>query len=121
LLDNPSAGRIGRAARKVDATAVEFDEEQPIEATQRDRLDGEKVAGEHARGLLAEELCPARPGTPGCRPEATGKQGTSHVARRNAQPELQQFARDPRVAPMWVLAREARHELSHPTVRGRTA
>jgi hypothetical protein len=31
----------------------EFDEEEHVEAVQRDCFDGEEVAGQHARGLLA--------------------------------------------------------------------
>src|SRR5512133_3045643 len=60
LLGDPVAGRVGRAARQVDASAVELDEEQDVEATERDRVDDEEVAGDHARGLLAEEVAPAR-------------------------------------------------------------
>jgi hypothetical protein len=40
----------------VDAAPFEFDEEEHVEAVQRERLDGEEVAGEHAGGLLAEEF-----------------------------------------------------------------
>jgi hypothetical protein len=61
LLGDPIAGRVGRAARQVDASALELDEEQDVEATERDRLDGEEVAGDRARGLLAEDVAPAPP------------------------------------------------------------
>jgi hypothetical protein len=37
----------------MDAPAFEFDEEEHVEAAQGDRFNGEEVAGEHARGLLA--------------------------------------------------------------------
>src|SRR6266516_2445587 len=60
LLGDPAAGRVGRAAGQVDVAAFELDEEQDVEATERDRLDGEEVAGDHARGLPMEELAPAR-------------------------------------------------------------
>jgi hypothetical protein len=39
----------------VDAAAAKFDEEEDVEATQGDRLDGEEVTGEHARGRLAKK------------------------------------------------------------------
>jgi hypothetical protein len=55
----PPVGLVVQPARW-DAAATEFDEEQHVEATKRDRLDGEEVTGEHARGLLAEEGAPAR-------------------------------------------------------------
>jgi hypothetical protein len=54
LLRDPSAGRVAGAAREVNAAAPELDEEQDVEAAERDRLDGEEVAGEHARRLLAD-------------------------------------------------------------------
>jgi hypothetical protein len=60
LLGHPGAGRVGCAASQVDAAAVELDEEEHVEAAERDRFDGEEVAGDHARGLLAEEVPPAR-------------------------------------------------------------
>jgi hypothetical protein len=121
LLGDPGAGRIGRAAREVDAAALEFDEEEHVEAAQRDRLDGEEVAGEHAGGLLVEEFAPAWARAPGRGPKPVGKQDAPDRARRDAQAELAQLAGDPRVAPAWVLAGEAQHELSHPALDWRTA
>src|SRR5438093_13232579 len=56
------------------AAACECDEEEHVEATQRDRLDGEKVAGKHARGLLAQELSPAWARAPRRRPGAGNQQ-----------------------------------------------
>jgi len=41
------------AAGEVDAAALEFDEEEHVEATDGDRLDGEEIAGKHAGRLLA--------------------------------------------------------------------
>src|SRR6266516_7023282 len=55
------------------------------------------------------------------RPKTVGKQDAPDRARRDTQAELQQLAGDPRVAPAWVLAREAQHELSHPALDWRTA
>jgi hypothetical protein len=57
----------------------------------------------------------------GAGPKTVGKQDPPDRARRHTQAELQQLAGDPRVAPTWVLTREAEHELSHPTVGRRTA
>ncbi len=55
MLHDPGSGRVRRATGEVDAPAAELDEEEDVESTRRDCLDGEKVAGEHARGLLAKE------------------------------------------------------------------
>jgi hypothetical protein len=60
LLGDPGAGGVGRAAGQVDVAAFELDEEQDVEATERDCLDGEGVAGDHARGLPMEEFAPPR-------------------------------------------------------------
>jgi len=42
------------------------------------------------------------------------------VLGETRRPELQQLAGDPRVAPTWVLPREAQYEFSHPIVGRRT-
>jgi hypothetical protein len=89
LLGHPGAGRVGRAARQVDAAAFELDEEQDVKATERDRLDGEEIAREHARGLLAEEVSPVRTLTPPRGLEASCEQQPSHGARRDTAAELQ--------------------------------
>src|ERR687888_1668082 len=64
LLGHPGTGRVGRAAGQVDAAAFELDEEEHVEAAQREPLGGEEIAGEHGRGLLAEKLPPARSRAP---------------------------------------------------------
>jgi hypothetical protein len=48
----------------MDAPAFQLNEEEHVEAAQRERLDGEEIAGEHARRLLAQELPPARARAP---------------------------------------------------------
>jgi hypothetical protein len=62
---------------------------QDVKATERDRLDGEEIAREHARGLLAEEVSPVRDLTPRRRLEASCEQQPSHGARRDTAAELQ--------------------------------
>ena len=121
LLGHRGAARIGGAARQVHAAACEFDAEEQVEAAQRDRLDGEEVAGEHAGGLLAQELRPARPRAPRRRPKPVGKQDAPDRARRDTQAQLQQLAGDPRVAPARVLPCEAQSELADAIIDRRTA
>jgi len=104
-----------------DAAAFELNEEEDVEAAERDRLDGEEIAHKQALGLLAQELPPARARAPRRGPQTVGKQEAPDRARRHAQIELQQLASDPRVAPTRVLAGEAQNELSHPTVDGGAA
>jgi hypothetical protein len=121
LLDDPGAAGIGGAACQVDAAAPELDEKEHVEAAQRERLDGQEIAGEHGGRLLAQEPPPARARTPRRRPRAGGEQDAPDRARRDTQAELEQFAGDPRVAPTWILAREAQDEFSHASVGRRTA
>jgi hypothetical protein len=47
----------------MNAPAAEFDEEEDVEAPQRDRLDGEEVDREHTVGLLAQKRPPREAGT----------------------------------------------------------
>jgi hypothetical protein len=39
----------------VNAAAFEFDEEQDVEAAERERLNSEEITGEHARRLPAKK------------------------------------------------------------------
>src|SRR4029450_6302882 len=84
--------------------AFEFDEEEHVEAAERDRLDGEEIAGEHAGGLQAEELAPAWARAPWRGPKTVGEQDAPDRARGHSQAELVQLAGDPRAAPGWVSA-----------------
>jgi hypothetical protein len=70
----------------VNSAAFEFDEEEHVEAAQRDRLDREEIAGEHARGLLAQELRPARAEASRRGPKTFGKQDAPDRARRHPGP-----------------------------------
>jgi hypothetical protein len=110
LLGYPDTGRVGRSAGQVDAAAFELDEEEHVEAAQRERLDGEEIAGEHARRLLAEEVAPgwARASRRG--PETVGKQDAPDRARRYAQAQFQQLAGDPWIAPIRILPCEPQHQ-----------
>src|SRR5207247_3920786 len=61
VLRNPGAGRVGRAAGDMDATASELDEEDDVVAAQGKRLDGEALTRQDACVLLAQALCAASP------------------------------------------------------------
>jgi hypothetical protein len=111
-LRDPGARRVGGAAGEMDATASELDEEQDIEASQRDRLDGEEVNGEHGVGLLAQEHPPREAGTLASRTEPGLAEDIADGRRRNGQAESVDLAGDPLIAPAWVLARKPEHELS---------
>ena len=103
-------GFVG-AAGEVDAAAVELDEEEDVVAAEAERLDGEEVAGEDARCLLADELAPARSDPPRRRLESRGEQDPPDAAGRDAVTELEQFSSDPLIAPAWVLACQPKNKL----------
>ncbi len=116
LLRNPGAGRVGRAAGDMDATASELDEEEDVVAAQGERLDGEEVARQDACCLLAQELSPAWPAAPRRGRQSRRQQEPPDRARRDAHTQLQQLTRDPRVAPARVLPRQAQDELANATL-----
>jgi hypothetical protein len=97
LLKDPGSGRVRRATGKVDTPAAELDEEQHLEAAQRDRLDGEEVAGEEGRSPRKRWPADRVTARGGLEP-GRGKQPPDG-ARRDAEAELEQLARDPLVAP----------------------
>ena len=81
LLNHPGAGRVRRAPGEVDRPAAELDEEEHVEAAQRDRLDGEEVAGEQARP-------PAGAETPASSPSGAVGAGSSPAEARRRRTVL---------------------------------
>jgi hypothetical protein len=58
-----SSPRLGwRCSRRDPRGGFPIDEEEDVEALQRDRLDGEEVDREHALGLLPQEGPPGQGG-----------------------------------------------------------
>src|SRR6266545_152729 len=94
------------------SAAVELDEEEHVQPLQPDGLDGEEVDGEHAVRLRAEELAPREAGALASRPEASLLEELAHRSGRDRNAEPMQLTGDPLVAPAWVLAREAQHQLT---------
>ena len=56
LLGDPGPDRVGGHADQEDFATLEFDEEQDIDAPERDRADVEEITCEGAGGLGPEEL-----------------------------------------------------------------
>jgi hypothetical protein len=88
LLDDPGRGRVRCAAGEVNLPAAKLDEEEHVEAAQRDRLDREEVTSEHGRGLPAQERAPAQLRSPRRRLEPGRGKQTSDSARRDSETEL---------------------------------
>src|SRR5436190_629854 len=121
LLGDPAAGRVRGAAGKVDAAAAYLKKEQHVKAAESDRLDGEEIARQHARRLLAQECPPAQLRTPRRGLKASSREHSPNCARRNREAELQQLAGDPLIAPPGVLARKPQYQPSQLAVERRTA
>ena len=112
LLGDPAPGRVAGAAGEAHAPRVPSSmKNEHVEAPQPDRVDGEEVAGDHARACWrrnSRQVGPARRGAGGIRPRLSTERT---VRRRDAHPELAQLAGDPLVAPARVLAREPQDQL----------
>jgi hypothetical protein len=61
LLDYLAAVGVGGAAGKVHASSAELDEEEHVQASEPERVDGEEVAGDDSRCLCTHELAPGKP------------------------------------------------------------
>src|SRR2546425_10246238 len=61
LLGDPERVRAGGHAGQVDPARRYLDEAENVEPRNEDAVDGEEVAGEHARRLAADELAPGEP------------------------------------------------------------
>jgi hypothetical protein len=94
---------------------VEFDEEQDVEAAERERFNGEEIAGEHARRLPAKKRRPTRSSPPRRRLKAGGGKQPSNRARREAEAQLDQFAGDSLITPERGFSRASRSTRSHST------
>jgi hypothetical protein len=100
LLDDPCAFGIGGHAAHVNPPGVQLDEEQHLQPSQPDGVDGE--AGRRPRfRRLAGEGTPARCcSPPRCRVEPVAAQRRADRGRRDPHAEVHQFALDALVAPV---------------------
>jgi hypothetical protein len=90
---------------------LEFDHEEDVQSGQIDRLDGEEITGEHAGGLGAQELRPARAAAVGRGSEVVAAQDGAHRCRRHPYAELAALADDAQVSPAGVFSGQAQHEV----------
>src|SRR5450759_1401140 len=90
----------------------ELDEEQHVDSPQRDRVDREEVAREHALRLAADELAPGKPSAPSRRSEPGAGEDPTDARWGDLDTERDQLSGDPLVSPPRVLPRESQHELA---------
>src|SRR6266542_1579749 len=111
LLRCPAPIRVGGAAGEVPRPRSELEEEEHVQASEPERLNGEEVAGEHRLGMRTQELTPAEP-SPGVGGRQAGlPEDLGHRRGRDAHAHTCQLTDDQLVAPTWVLAGKAQHQL----------
>jgi hypothetical protein len=103
LLADPSSGRVGGAAGEVDAPATQLDEQEHVQPSQRDRLDGEEVDREHALRLCPQERAPGESASRAGRAEPGLAEDLLHGSGGDCDAEAVQFADDPLVAPARIV------------------
>src|SRR6266540_4092298 len=111
LLRCPAPIRVGGAAGEVHAPRAELEEEEHVQASEPERLNGEEVAGEHRFGMCAQERTPAEPSPGVGRWQAGPPEDLGHRRGRDAHAHTCQLTDDPLVAPTWILASKAQHQL----------
>jgi hypothetical protein len=112
LLGDPGARRVGGAAGEMNAPTRELDEEEDVQALERDRFDCEEVDREDAVGLLPKECPPRQPAPAIGWANARLAEDLAHCCRRDPQAESVDLSDDPRIAPAWVLAGKAKNEFA---------
>ena len=127
LLGDPASDRVFGDASEEDLASFEVDEEQDVEASQGDGVDGEEVARQRSGCLSSKELDPAgsRASWGWCK--AVASKHVSHTGGGNGGAELPQLADDTEVTPARILSSEPEHKTDYlrverilgATVRGR--
>ena len=107
LLGHPTPVGIRGGGDVLDPSRRERDEEQHVDPLEKRGLDGEEVAGKHARRLRAQEHAPRRMAPLRCRLKTFFKQHLPHRGRRHSHAQTLEFADDASVSPVWILACEA--------------
>ena len=110
LLGDPLPHRVGGDAGEVYASGVDLNEEQHVEATQEDGVDGEEVAGQHGRCLCSEELRPGWPRTSRRRSDAMPTQRGPHARGREPDAHGGELPVDATISPGRVLFGEAKDQ-----------
>jgi hypothetical protein len=94
LLGDPGPVGIGGHPGQVDSPSADLNEEQHVQPSQPNGVDGEQVAGDDPGGLLAQECLPRG----GCRPrgrvQSVATQRRADRGGRDADPEALKVALD---------------------------
>jgi hypothetical protein len=104
LLGCPGAGRVRCAGDELDSRALERKKEEHVDPSQPGGLDGEEIACERRRGVLAQEVSPRNLVSLRRRWQPVADEDRSHGGRRNGNAKAAQFADDALVAPRTLRA-----------------
>ena len=96
LLRGPASVRVRGAACDVHAPAAEFEKEDHVEASEPERLDREKVAGDDRVGVRTQEVAPAELGTIAGRRHARVPQDRGDRRRADAHADTASTRRNSR-------------------------
>src|SRR5215210_8074127 len=106
----PQVVRVRAAARQVHPPRAELDEEEHIQASEPERLDGEEVARHDRRGVGAKELVPAESGASAGRRHTGLPEDLRDCCRRDSLTDACELTDDPLVAPPRVLPGKTKHQ-----------
>src|ERR1035437_8591797 len=98
---------MGGAASEADPAGRDLDEEEDVEATQQDSVDGEEVAGQDSPRVSAEEIAPTHFAPSRSRWNPAVMKDAANRGRRHVDAELAQLALDPQIAPGWIVRGQA--------------
>jgi hypothetical protein len=104
--------RVGAAACEVHLPRAELEEEEHVQASAPERLDGEEVARDDRRGVRTQELAPAELGASAGRRRAGLPEDLGDCRRRDSLTDTCELPDDPLVAPARVLKGKAQHQLA---------
>jgi hypothetical protein len=117
LLQHPGAVGVARAGHVLNPAAADADEDQYIQPPQQYGVDGQEVAGECRRSVLAQERAPVLLVALGRRRNTRRSQDVAYQRGGDADAEFAQLADDPDIAPTGVLARQSQDEFRAPRQR----
>jgi hypothetical protein len=100
LLGDPGASWVRIAGDEFDPAAFQRDEEEHVDPSQPGGLDGEEIAGERRRCVLAQEVSPRELVSLRRGWHTVTDEDRPHPGRRNSDAEALHFADDPSVAPI---------------------
>ena len=112
MLGCPASVGVRGAACEVHAPTVELEEEEHIEASEPERVDGKEIAGNDRLRVSGQELAPAELGASARRGHACLSEDLGDRRCRDTYAHTGELADDPLATPARVLPRQPQHQLT---------